>query len=181
MTKRTADELQASARFLFADGQRDEALIRFQEAAALYEAEGDVAASGEALNNVGVLQRMAGRLDQGTVALERAIAAFEQVGDAHRRAMAKANLADVLDKQGAHQQAAANYEAAADDLARSGDAERQAQVLRAYSLLQLRRRWWLPALDLMVRSLAVRPRRSLSQQLLYRFLRFARDFIAGQR
>jgi tetratricopeptide (TPR) repeat protein len=179
MTDHDALQLNEQALDLFRQGRREEALAGFDRAAAAFAQASDPVGQGEALNNMAVIHRLAGRHPEALAQLAAARSLFSDAGDDHRLGQALANLGDVYQDQKLCQQAFEAYSDAIQLLSEAGDRLKQAQVLRAASLAQLRCRQWFSAIDLMRRSLEVRPSRSVGQQLLYLLFRIAGRIIRG--
>ncbi|MDT8306786.1 MAG: tetratricopeptide repeat protein [Anaerolineae bacterium] len=160
-----SDELKEAGLALFRQGQRQEALVRFEEAAASYAAAGNAVGAGEAHNNIGVVRRIEGDWEQAEAAFQRAAALFQEAGDPVREGQVLGNLGDLYAFRGEGEEAGRYYSDAAEMMAQAGDGEKQGQLLRALSLLRLRQRRILEAILLMRQSLDVRPRLSLPQRL----------------
>jgi tetratricopeptide (TPR) repeat protein len=167
-----SDELKEAGLALFRQGQRQEAIARFEEAAASYAAAGDKTGEGEACNNIGVIRRLEREWSAAQEAFEQAQALFATTGDAVRQAQVIGNLGDLYAFQGRAEEAAQAYSNAAEMMAAAGDREKQAQLLRALSLLRLRQRRVWESLALMGQSLDVRPRLSFPQRILRGLIRF---------
>jgi tetratricopeptide (TPR) repeat protein len=167
-----SDELKEAGLALFRQGQRQEAIARFEEAAASYAAAGDKTGEGEALNNIGVIRRLEREWPRAAEAFERAGALFAESGDPVRQAQVIGNLGDLYAYQGQAEEAARAYSDAAEKMAAAGDKEKQAQLLRALSLLRLRQRRLLEAMVIMGHSLDARPRLSIPQRVFRGLIHF---------
>ena len=167
-----SDELKEAGLALFRQGQRQEAIARFEEAAASYATAGDRTGEGEALNNIGVLRRLERDWPAAQVAFQRAQTLFAEAADQVRQAQVLGNLGDLHAYQGQAEEAARAYSDAAEMMAAAGDREKQAQLLRTLSLLRLRQRRVLESMLLMAQSLEVRPRLSFPQRLFRALLNF---------
>lgn len=160
-----SDELKEAGLALFRQGQRQEAIVRFEEAAASYAAAGNAVGEGEAHNNIGVIRRIEREWGQAEEAFRRAAALFNEARDPVREGQVLGNLGDLYAYRREGEEAGRYYSDAAAMMAEAGDREKQAQLLRALSLLRLRQRRILEAIMLMGQSLDVRPRLSLPQRL----------------
>lgn len=160
-----SDELKEAGLALFRQGQRQEAITRFEEAAASYAAAGNTVGEGEALNNIAVIRRVEREWGEAEAAFRRAAVLFQEAGDAVREGQVLGNLGDLHAYRGEAEEAGRYYSDAAEMMAEAGDREKQAQLLRALSLLRLRQRRVLEAIMLMDQSLEVRPHLSLPQRL----------------
>lgn len=167
----TAEGLKEEGLSLFRRGMHDEALSKFEASAHAYGEAGDDVGRGEAMNNVGVVQRVRRDWEAAEEALKEAVEIFAAAGDDNRHGQALANLGDFYAFRGETEKAAGYYSDGAELLARSGDNERQAQVLRALSLLRLRQRQVVEAVMLMEQSLEVRPRLNPLQRLFLALVR----------
>ena len=137
------------------------------------------AEQGEVLNNIGVICRMQKQYDAAEAALDEAEALFAAIGDLNRRAQTIGNRGDLRSSQKRANEAAAAYRAAADLFAQDGDGWKGAQVLRALSLLQLRRRQITASILTMYESLATRPRLGPGQWLMKQLFGFAVRLLGG--
>ncbi len=160
-----SDELKEAGLALFRQGQRAEAMIRFEEAAAAYAAAGNIVGEGEALNNIGVIRRVEHEWPAAEEAFRRAAQLFQEAGDRVREAQVLGNVGDLYAYQGRADEAGKYYSDAAEMMAAAGEGEKQAQLLRALSLLRLRQRHVLEAIHLMDQSLEVRPQLTVPQRL----------------
>ncbi|NLF64624.1 MAG: tetratricopeptide repeat protein [Chloroflexi bacterium] len=167
-----SDELKEAGLALFRQGQRQEAIARFEEAAASYAAAGDKTGEGEALNNIGVIRRLERDWPAAQEAFQRAQTLFAETGDQARQAQVTGNLGDLYAYQGQTEEAARAYSDAAEMMAAAGDREKQAQLLRALSLLRLRQRRIMESMLLMGQSLEVRPRLSFPQRIFRALIQF---------
>ena len=95
-----SDELKEAGLALFRQGQRQEAIARFEEAAASYAAAGDKTGEGEALNNIGVIRRLERDWPAAQEAFQRAQTLFAETGDQARQAQVTGNLGDLYAYQG---------------------------------------------------------------------------------
>jgi tetratricopeptide (TPR) repeat protein len=167
-----SDELKEAGLALFRQGQRQEAIARFEEAAASYAATGNQTGEGEALNNIGVIRRLEREWPAAQQAFQQARALFAGAGDKVREAQVIGNLGDLHAYQGQPEEAARAYSDAAEMMAAAGDREKQAQLLRALSLLRLRQRRVLESMMLMEQSLEARPRLGLPQRVFRALINF---------
>lgn len=174
-----SDELKEEGLGLFRRGQHDEALEKFEKAAASYAEAGEKAGRAEMLNNIGVIRRLQRQWDAAIAAFSEAEAIFAETGDENRRAQVLGNLGDLYASQGEGDRAARHYSDAAEIMAQSGDRQKQAELLRALSLLRLRQRRIMEAMMLMEQSLDVRPRINLLQRLFRTLIRFATRLMGG--
>lgn len=174
-----SDELKEEGLGLFRRGLHDEALDKFEKAAASYAEAGEKAGRAEMLNNIGVIQRVRRRWDAAIAAFSEAEAVFAETGDENRRAQVLGNLGDLYASQGEGDKAARHYSDAAEIMARNGDRQKQAELLRALSLLRLRQRRVMEAMMLMEQSLDARPRLNLLQRLFRALIRFAMGLMGG--
>ncbi|MFZ0547587.1 MAG: tetratricopeptide repeat protein, partial [Candidatus Promineifilaceae bacterium] len=163
----------------FNNGEYGRALTSFESAAQAYEAAEDSAGRAEMINNIGVIHLRQHNYEAAIAALNDAQSAFAAVGDTDRQAQALGNLGDLYAAQHNYQDAGKAYSNAAQLFAGIGESRRQADVLRAYSLMALRRREILTAMNLMAESLRVRPKRSIGQQLFLLLLRIVLRLMAG--
>lgn len=180
MSERDPDELKEQGLTLFAQGERDQALQSFQEAAEAYGLSGDIGARAEMQNNMGVIYRLQRKWDAAGQSLTEAARDFAEVGDDSKHAQALGNLGDLEASQGHYRAAGQYYSDAAEIFARVGDRQKQSQVLRAYALAELRRRAWISSLNLMTQSLNVSPNPSLLQRVGLRFFRLALHLLTGE-
>lgn len=180
MPEISADVLKEEGLALFSKGEPIGALARFEEAAEAYGVAGDAAGKAEMYNNIGVIYRLRRDWPAALSALSQAEKGFAELNDAQRRAQVLGNLGDVYASSGERDRAARYYSDSAELFAAVGDGDKQAQVLRAYSLMRLRQRQWLEAMDLMAKSLDARPRKNLFQHLFHRAIRFALKLLMGK-
>jgi tetratricopeptide (TPR) repeat protein len=167
-----ADTLKEEGLALFERGTRSQALLKFEEAVRAYTAENNPAGQAEALNNVGVVQRLQGNREAALQALQAAEALFAEIGEHNRQAQALGNLGDLYAARRQRDEAARCYTQAAALFAQTNDPARQSQVLRALSLLAMRRGRWFAAMAHMEETIRVNPRPSLGQRLFRWLLRF---------
>jgi len=163
----------------FRNGAYLEALASFEAAVRAYEAVDDIAGRAEMMNNIGVIHLKNRDFEAAVTALNEAQSAFESVGDTDRQAQTLGNLGDLFAAQKRYKDAAKSYSNAAQLFAQIGEGKKQADVLRAYSLMSMRQRDFIAAINLMAESLRVRPKRSLAQQLFYFLLRIVLRLMAG--
>ena len=175
--KQSPDDLKEQGLDLFHRGERDEALAAFEKAAQAYASEGDTAGEAEMRNNMGVIYRLKHDWPAALDALREAEAGFRDAGDRKRQGQVMGNTGDLCSSMRKYDEAAAAYSEASELLAAEGEGDLQGQVLRAYSLMRLRQRRWVEAIDLMALSVEVRDRPSFSQRLLYYLLQFARKLL----
>lgn len=174
-----SDELKEEGLGLFRRGMHDEALEKFEEAAASYAEAGNKSGRAEMLNNIGVIWRVRREWRASIDAFNEAAATFAESGDENRRAQVMGNLGDLHARQGETEKAARLYSDAAELMAATGDREKQAELLRALSLLRLRQRRLMEAMMLMEQSLSVRPRLNPLQRLFRALVRFAMRLMGG--
>jgi tetratricopeptide (TPR) repeat protein len=167
-----SDELKEEGLALFRQGRRADAISRFEEAAASYAGAGDSVGEGEALNNLGVIRRLEREWGAAEEAFRRAATLFQEAGDRVREGQVLGNIGDLYAYQGKGDEAGSYYSDAAEIMASAGDREKQAQLLRALSLLRLRQRRMVEAIDLMGQSLDVRPQLSLPNRLFRSLIHF---------
>lgn len=179
MIEQSPDMLKEQGLTLFKGGDYDGAVSHFRSAAAAFVRENRLDGQAEMLNNIGVICRLQGSRQAAGDALNEAAVLFAELGDALGRAQVLGNLGDLHADKRDYGAAARYYGDSAALLASLGDGQKQAQVLRAYSLMQLRRRRWIEAIYLMVESLEARPRLSLFQRLFLFGLRLARKLLSG--
>lgn len=165
---------------LFQQGKRREALTTFEQAAAGFAAQDDVGNQAEMLNNMGVVLRVLGDVETAVTTLTQAADLFQQIGDASRHDQTLGNLGDIFAGQKKYTEAARHYSNAAAQFAQSNEKEKQAQVLRALSLMELRRGQWVAAIMRMEESLQARPRLSIPQHLFKWLIRFVNRLLGGQ-
>jgi tetratricopeptide (TPR) repeat protein len=173
-------ELKDEGMRLFQQGQHQQALAAFEQAAAAFAAQEDVGNQAEMLNNMGVILRVRGEMDTAGTILNQAAELFAQIDDNTRHAQTLGNLADLYAQQKKYTEAARHYSNAAAQFSQSDEKENQAQVLRALSLMELRRGQWLAAIVRMEESLQARPRLSLPQRIFKWLIRFANRLLGGQ-
>jgi tetratricopeptide (TPR) repeat protein len=174
------EQLKGEALSLFERRAYDEALLKFEAAAAAFADEDNSLGQAEMLNNIGVIHRLRRNWSAAAEALLQAERAFGQAGDESNQAQVLGNLGDLAAAHGEPEQAGRYYSDAAERFAAVGDGERQSQVLRAFSLLQLRRRSWFGAMDLMAKSIRARPHPTLPQRFFSLLLRLALRLTAGR-
>lgn len=162
---------------LFENGQREQAAVKFLEAAESFASAQKLAEQGEMLNNVAVVRRLQKQYAQAEQLLQQAIPLLTD--DDIRRGQAFGNLGDVYAGQRRWQDALNAYSEASAILAQANAPEQQSMALRAMSLLHIRRFQWIPAMLRMEESLAVLPRRRLGQWVLHSLLRFVKRLIGG--
>ena len=179
MSDTAAERLKEAGLAHFRRGDYQEAQDSFEAAVQAFADQEDKAGQAEMLNNIGVIQYRQKHYEAAAAVLNEARAAFTELGDGDRQAQAAGNLGDVSAAQGRYKQAAEYYSEAAQLFARVGEKRKQADVLRAYSLMALRRRQVVSSITLMTESLRVRPRRSIGQHLFYLMLRFVLRLMAG--
>jgi tetratricopeptide (TPR) repeat protein len=161
----------------FRQGARDEALSAFAKAAEAYSLEGDAAREAEMRNNMGVIYRLNRDWPAALIAFDAAEDGFQEAGDDRRRAQVIGNTGDLCASMRNYEDAAGHYSEASELLASAGEGDMQGQVLRAYSLMRLRQRRWIEAIDLMALSINVRNHPSFAQRLLQVLLQFARKLL----
>lgn len=179
MSETSAESLKETGLTHFRNGAYREALASFEAAVPAYEAAGDTAGRAEMLNNIGVVQIKQRNYKAAVTALNDAQTAFAALGDGDRQGQALGNLGDLYAAQKRHTEAGQAYSSAAQLFAQTGQHRKQADVLRAYSLMALRRREIVSSVNLMAESLRVRPKRSIGQQLFYLLLRIMMRLMAG--
>lgn len=162
---------------LFENGQREQAAVKFLEAAEMFAEADRKAEQGEMLNNVAVVRRLQKQYGEAEQLLQKALPLLTD--DALRRGQAFGNLGDVYAGQKRWQEALNAYSEAASVLAHANAPQHQSMALRAMSLLHIRRFQWMPAMLRMEESLAVLPRRGVGQWVLYGLLRFVKRLIGG--
>lgn len=173
------DALKEEGRLLLKRGRRDEALARFEAAAGEYRRAGDVISEAEMHNNMAEILRLQRQWRAAQEALDKAKETFATAGDQLRLAIVLGNLGALHAATRRHEEAYRYYDEAARLFGRQGDHERRSEVLRAHSLLRLRRVQWLPAMQLMAASLQARERPSMPQRIFRLLLRFALRLLAG--
>jgi tetratricopeptide (TPR) repeat protein len=171
------DSLKEEGLNLFRQGARDEALSVFARAAEAYAQAGDKAGEAEMLNNIGVIYRHERNWPAALDAFEQAQAGFQEAGENKRRGQVLGNTGDLSAAMHNYDEAAAYYSDSSELLAKAGEGDLQGQVLRAYSLMRLRQRRWIEAIDLMAFSVNVRDHPSIGQKMLYWLLQFARRLL----
>lgn len=174
-----SEQLKEEGMALFQRGMMDEALSKFEAAAHAFGEAGDHLGRAEALNNIGVVQRMRREWAAAESALKEAIELFAEAGEANRQGQALGNLGDFYAFRGRADEAARHYSDGAELLARSGDRDRQAQLLRALSLLRMRQRRLVEAVMLMEQSLEARTRLNPFQRLFLLMIRFTGRLMGG--
>lgn len=115
-----------------------EAAQKFQEAARLYQAEGQLVSAAEMLNNLSVVRLAEKNWDAALAAVQGTPELFAQHQQPLRQAQALSNLAAAHDGAGRLDQAAALYEQAIDLYKALGDTENRAACWKALSSLQIR-------------------------------------------
>lgn len=176
-----SDQLKDEGLALFRRGMHDEALSKFEAAAHSYGEAGNDIGRAEALNNIGVVQRVRRDWDAAEEALKEAIELLAKAGDDNRLGQALGNMGDFYAFHGQSEEAARYYSDGAELMAKTGDGERQSQLLRALSLLRLRQRRILEAIGLMEQSLEARPQLNVFQRLFLTLIRFMGRVMGGQR
>lgn len=176
-----SEQLKEEGLSLFRRGMHDEALAKFEAAAHSYGEAGDDIGRAEALNNIGVVQRVRRDWDAAEEALKEAIELFTRAGDDNRRGQALGNMGDFYAFRGQTDEAARYYSDGAELMAKTGDADRQAQLLRALSLLRLRQRRIVEAIALMEQSMEARPHLNAFQRMFLGMMRFVGRLMGGQR
>ncbi len=171
------DSMKEEGLDLFRRGARDEALSVFAKAAEAYSLEGDAAGEAEMLNNMGVIYRLNRDWSAALNALNDAEVGFREAGDDRRRAQVMGNTGDLCASMRTYDDAAGYYSEASELLASAGEGDMQGQVLRAFSLMRMRQRRWIEAIDLMASSINVRNHPSFAQRLLHVLLQFARKLL----
>lgn len=159
-------QLKEEGLALFNQGAYEDALGRFEAAAAAFEQAGEAAERAEMLNNIGVVHRFQRNWRGAAEALTQAERLFAEAGDKNRQGQTLGNLGDLHASQGEREQAARCYSDAAALFAETKDGEKQSMVLRALSLLRMRQRRFFEAISFMEQSIRVHPRPSLGQRLL---------------
>lgn len=119
----------------------------------------------EALNNLGVAYRLQRNYAKALTSLHKAEKQFDALGDKQRQGQALGNIADIYAAQREYDSAAASYSVAADLFAEANDPAKQSQILRALSLMNMRRWQWIRAVFEMEMSLNARPHLSPPQRL----------------
>lgn len=175
-----SEQLKEEGLAFFRRGMHDEALSKFEAAAHAFAEEGNDLGRAEALNNIGVVQRVRNEWPAAEAALKEAAALFAQAGDDNRHGQALGNLGDYYAFRGDQEEAAHYYSDGAELLGRSGDGERQAQLLRALSLLRLRQRRLTESIFVMEQSLEARTRLNPFQRLFLLMIRFTGRLMGGR-
>ncbi len=134
----TATEIKEQGLDLFRRDQLPAAAEKFQEAARLFEAEGQPHSAAEMLNNVGVVRLAEKDWDAALRAVLGTPELFQQNGQPLRQAQALGNLAAAHDGAGRLDEAAALYEQAIDLYKELGDTENRAACWKALSALQIK-------------------------------------------
>ncbi len=179
MGNKNPEELKEEGMTLFHQGQRDEALSIFQQAAEGYSNAEDFHGQGEMLNNIGVIYRLDGKWKAAEEVLIEANVIFEKEGDEVRQAQVLGNLGDLSSRRRDYVKAEQYYTDSSALFAGVGEKGMQADVLRALSLMHIRRRnLWL-AVDSMQKSLEIRPSKSIPQRMLFWLLQLAKKVISG--
>lgn len=176
-----SDQLKEEGLALFRRGMHDEALSKFEAAAHAFGESGDDVGRAEALNNIGVVQRVRRNWDAAEEALKEAIELLGKAGDDNRLGQALGNMGDFYAFRGQTDEAARYYSDGAELMARSGDGKRQAQLLRTLSLLRLRQRRLVEAIGLMEQSLEAQAQLNVLQRLFLTMIRFTGRLMGGQR
>lgn len=171
------DSMKEEGLDLFRRGARDEALSTFAKAAEAYSLEGDAAGEAEMRNNMGVIYRLNRDWPAALNALNSAEDGFREAGNDKRRAQVMGNTGDLCASMRNYEDAAGYYSEASELLASTGEGDLQGQVLRAYSLMRMRQRRWIEAIDLMALSISARNHPSFAQRLLNVLLQFARKLL----
>jgi len=127
----SVQELKEEGLRLFQEGLYDEAAARFEQAQAMFAAEGNEIEVAEMANNLGVIHRLHGRWDEAIAALEEARAAFGRLGDRNREAQTLGNLGGLYASKGERDKAQEHLRRAADIFAELGDAQRRGETLLA--------------------------------------------------
>jgi tetratricopeptide (TPR) repeat protein len=174
-----AENLKQEGLAQFRNGAYREALTSFKAAAQAFADQDDLAGRAEMMNNIGVVYLKQRNYQAAITALQDAQSAFATVGDLDRQAQTLGNLGDLFAAQKRYREAAEHYSQAAQLFAQIKEGRKQADVLRAYSLMTMRQRDFIAAINLMAESLRVRPKRSLGQQLFYLLLRIVTRLMAG--
>jgi tetratricopeptide (TPR) repeat protein len=173
----SAEALKEEGLLRFNQGDREGALAIFEEAAEAYKGEGDQTGEAEMHNNAGVVHRLNRDWSEALEELQEAEAGFERAGDPKRQGQVLGNMGDLNASMGDKEKAAVSYSQASELLAEAGEGDLQGQVLRAYSLMRLRQRRWIEAIDLMALSIEVRDRPSIGQKAFYRLLQITRKLL----
>lgn len=176
----SAENLKQAGLAQFRSGAYREALATFEAAVQAYGVEGDTAGRAEMLNNIGVVHLKQRNYEAAVSALNEAQTAFAEIGDVDRQAQTLGNLGDLFAARRRYKEAGNHYSNAAQLFAQIGQKRKKADVLRAYSLMAIRQRNFIAAINLMAESLRVRPNRSLGQQLFYLLLRIVLRLMAGR-
>jgi tetratricopeptide (TPR) repeat protein len=171
------DSLKEEGLDLFRRGDRDQALSVFDQAADAYAREDDAAGEAEMRNNMGVIYRLNRNWEAALKALSKAETGFREAGDDKRRGQVMGNTGDLYASMHNYDDAAGYYSEASEILAGAGEGDLQGEVLRAYSLMRLRQRRWIEAIDLMSLSISVRNHPSFGQRMLRVLLQFARKLL----
>jgi tetratricopeptide (TPR) repeat protein len=157
-----SDELKQQGLMQFRHRSYGEAVATFGAAADAYAQAGEEAKRLEMLNNIGVTERMQRQWGASLQSLEQARQGFAALEQRVQEAQVLANIGDVYADQRDREQAARYYSDSAAQFAGAAVSSEErwmhSQVLRALSLLRLRQRRWIEAMDLMRQSLEARPR-----------------------
>ncbi|MFN2190338.1 MAG: hypothetical protein ACK2T3_16370, partial [Candidatus Promineifilaceae bacterium] len=94
-----------------------------------------------------------------------------------RQGQVLGNLGDLDASMGYQEKAAISYSHSSELLSKAGEGDLQGAVLRAYSLMRLRQRRWIEAIDLMALSIEVRKNPSFFQKIFYYLLQFVRRLL----
>jgi tetratricopeptide (TPR) repeat protein len=171
------DSMKEEGLRLFNQGDRDGAVAVFTEAAQAYQDIGDKAGEAEMHNNLGVIYRLNRNWLAALEELQAAEKDFEEAGDLKRQGQVLGNLGDLDASMGYQEKAAISYSHSSELLAKAGEGDLQGAVLRAYSLMRLRQRRWIEAIDLMALSIEVRKNPSFFQKIFYYLLQFVRRLL----
>lgn len=130
--------LSESARKLYEHKDYQAAASKYEQAAALLRASGDLAGAAEMDNNRSVALAMAKDFRAAWEAAKGSETIFLEGGDSRRAGLACGNQAAALEGMGETRQALELYTKSADLLKTAGDSEARAFVLKALTALQAR-------------------------------------------
>jgi tetratricopeptide (TPR) repeat protein len=165
---------------LFQEGQYPQALEKFEQARAAFQARGDEAAAGEMLNNLGVVYQRTGQWDQAELVLEAAVQLFGRLGDRHREAQAQGNLGSFYVSRGKRKRGMPLLQQAADTFKALGDRELQRVTLVALSRAALQGREMLAAVAYYEASLDLIDDPTAKQKALKRFFGVSSRMLSGR-
>jgi len=171
MTEKTSPQTLADqAKLAFERGDFPAAITAFDEAARLFEADGDDLMNAEMKNNLCVAYLQEKKNSQALGAVEGTDKVFANAGDLRRQGMALANKAAALQALKRKEEAVEFYEQSAAVLEKAGEPDLRADVFQALASLEVSRGKMVDAVTAMQSGLMGIEKPTLKQRILKKLL-----------